>query len=112
MALRFWLTRERLILGTDRLQLVQGGKVTAQIPYRNILNTGVFDDEGETYLGIALRNPQDPDTFDQGADHGRKNPQDGWHYRLAGYYQRSLEAIEEMLRARQSIGNEGLNHGG
>src|SRR5262245_15859875 len=68
IAILYSFAREQLILGTDRMQIVQNDKVCMQIPSRNIARIAIDDDEGVAFLGIDLKDPDDVETFAQGWD--------------------------------------------
>jgi hypothetical protein len=100
----FLFAREKLIIADDRLQITHrsggGQSVSVQIPFSNIANIALGDDEGVKFIGIDLHDPEAPDTFAPGCDFLANKASDGWHYRLSGEYQRSLDEIHEMILVR------------
>jgi hypothetical protein len=98
------LTNRRIVLGSDRLQVLQrlGGadKVTTQIPYRNIANLACDTDEGARFLGIDLVNVDDGETFATDSNFAREKSTYGWHFRVFGGYQKDVRTIHDMLARR------------
>ena len=88
---------EKLIVASDRLQIVQMGKVVTQIPYRNIANMLLGNDEGVEFIGIDLHDLDDSDTFASGCNFQSSKTSDGWHFRLLGGYQKGLAEIHQLL---------------
>jgi hypothetical protein len=99
IAIIYSFAREKLILGTDRLQIVQYGKVCVQIPARNIARIAIDHDEGVAFLGIDLKNPDDVETFAEGWDF-KENKSAGWHYRLSDFYQLRLDEVCALIVER------------
>jgi hypothetical protein len=99
IAILYACAREKLILATDRLQIVQNGKVCVQIPSRNIARIAMDDDEGAAFLGIDLKDPDDADTFAEGWDF-KESKGAGWHYRLTDFYQLRLAEIRALIVER------------
>jgi hypothetical protein len=93
------IAREKLIVATDRLQIVQNGKVCVQIPCRNIACIAIGNDEGLAFLGIDLKDPDDAETFAEGWDF-KESKGSGWHYRLTDFYQRRLDEIRALIVER------------
>ena len=101
IAILYSFAREKLILATDRLQIVQNGKVCVQIPSRNIAQIAIDDDEGVKFLGIDLKDPDDVETFAEGSDF-KESKGAGWHYRLADFYKLALEDIRALIVERMN----------
>jgi hypothetical protein len=99
IAILYSFAREKLILATDRLQILQNGKVCVQIPSRNIARIAIDDDDGVAFLGIDLKDPDDVETFAEGSDFN-ENKGAGWHYRLADFYQLRLDEIRALIVER------------
>jgi hypothetical protein len=99
IAILYSFAREKLILATDRLQVMQNGKVCVQIPCRNIARLAIDDDQGVAFLGIDLKDPDDVETFAEGWDF-KESKGTGWHYRLADFYQLRLEEIRALIVER------------
>ena len=99
IAIFYSFAREKLILGSDRLQIVYSDKVSAQIPYRNIARIAIADDEGVAFLGIDLKDPDDADTLVEAWDFKEQKKDSGWHYRLTDFYRLRLDEIESLLHA-------------
>lgn len=98
--LSLWLW-ERLVLGKDCFQrATKKGRVVGQIPYRNIAQMEFVSEPGkEKYIGIDLKDLNDPDTFNAG-DAASKSSS-GWHYRIsAESWSMPLQQIYEHLRQR------------
>jgi hypothetical protein len=93
------LAREKLIVATDRLQIVQNGKVCVQLPCRNIARIAIGNDEGLAFLGIDLKDLDDAETFVEGWDF-KESKGAGWHYRLSDFYQRRLDEILALIIER------------
>src|SRR5262245_36261453 len=99
IAILYSFAREKLILATDRLQIIQNGRVCVQIPSRNIARLAIDDDHGVAFLGIDLQDPDDVETFAQGWDF-KESKGTGWHYRLADFYQLRLDEIRTLILER------------
>jgi hypothetical protein len=121
-----WLWRgERLILGKDYLQrATKKGEVLAQIPYKNIARIEFVSEPGkETYIGIDLKDLNDPATFHAGVESAKSDPgwyypqalhqfllrfigdesaknNSGWHYRIANEWSMPLQQMHERLQKR------------
>jgi len=90
-----------LILGPDRLQMarkVRGEDVVyLQIPYGNIDNLAYESTQDGKYVGINLKDLQDPDTYAKPNDFLKTKKQSQWHYLVRGGYKASLPAIHKKL---------------
>jgi hypothetical protein len=95
------LVPDCLILGPDRLQMARkvGGKdvVYLQIPYRNIDNLAYESTQDGKYVGINLKDLQDPDTYARPNDFLKTKKQSEWHCLVRGGYKASLPAIHKKL---------------
>jgi hypothetical protein len=104
MAVLYLFSGERLVIAEDRLQVLHkasgGDEVASQIPYRNIAKIAMGDDEGSKFIGIDLHDPDDADTFTYGCNFRDEKNGNGWHYRIPGVFQRSLDAIYQMILDR------------
>jgi len=54
---------QKLVISSDRLQIVQGTRIVAQVPYRNIARISTFNYGRNSLLGIDLAYPHDKETF-------------------------------------------------
>jgi len=95
------ITKERIVLASDRLQRLQqlGGtdKVRTQIPYRNISRCDHVKEEGVRFLGIDLLDPDDAETFNADSNFSREKKTYGWHFRIQGGFQEDVRTIQQML---------------
>ena len=93
--------REKFIIGKDYFQVVNGAKVTTQIPYSNIAKIStVRNYEGQDlvrdFVGIVLANPEDAATLCPQADTIMKLH--GWHHRIdVGLHSVPLDQLNELI---------------
>ncbi len=103
------LLGERLIIGSDRLQIVrtQGGRdvVRVQIPFANVAECSYEVTESERRIGIDVANPSDPATYVQGEQLAANKELRGWHYILEGGYQTGVAAIHKKLAEKMEQRN-------
>jgi hypothetical protein len=88
-------TGQRLVIGSDRLQIVQGAEtIVAQIPYRNIAGLASFTYSWRKFLGFDLANPHDAETF---WSWGQRGNSYGFHFILADSYAEALDDIRNRI---------------
>jgi hypothetical protein len=92
------ITRTELILGSDRLQIVMGGKhVSTQIPYENVARVEPCEDPIREFIGFKLVDPKAPGTVLLGG----VSRLGKWHYRLTDQsWSVPLEDICDRLKAK------------
>ncbi|MDX1963857.1 MAG: hypothetical protein SFX18_11925 [Pirellulales bacterium] len=99
----FWLLwlKRRVILGKDRLQIVERWKmqdrVILQIPYYNITDVQVDATHGESRLGIDLRDLEDLNTFAPRVNYQRNKELYGRHICLDYGYVGGPSALKVTL---------------
>jgi hypothetical protein len=100
MGALYYFSKERLILADDRLQVVQGSAVVAQVPFKNVLKAVLADEEGVLFLGITLIDPEDPESFADAAEFSQQKDNSGWHFAIYDVYERQLTEIHKSLNDR------------
>ncbi len=102
------LIRERLVLGSDRLQVVrrQDGRdvVLVQLPYDNIADVVYGVDDFSRFLKIDLKDPDDPKTFGEDFDHNKETT--GHHYIFGSGYRASAATLLEKLNEKMQHQHE------
>jgi hypothetical protein len=93
--------REVMIVGKEAFQVVVAGKVTQQIPYRNIAGIRLFRDHESAdfvrdFIGIDLANLDDMATLYPAAETIKQLH--GWHCRIEkGFRSVPLEQLYELI---------------
>jgi hypothetical protein len=103
LLLRSWWVRRRLVVGADRLQVVEylRGRdiVVLQIPYANLAEFKYeAPDEWGRRIGIDLRRLDDPETYSRRGDFAINQGSEGRHYSIGGGYRGGLRKIAAEIR--------------
>lgn len=99
--------RERLVIGADRVQIVEGKEpvVTGQLPYANIAEIVAVkaDGAGTAHIGVTLRDWNDPETrWPGGVAMYEFRRKEGFHDVTLGMgYTRSPRAILTLIQERR-----------
>jgi hypothetical protein len=95
-----FLIRQRLILGEACFQhATDKGRIFAQIPYRNIARMELGQEEAGKFIGIDLRDTQDPDTLSKEAE--KKKQSSGWHFKIDSLSWRiPMDEIYSRIKSR------------
>lgn len=104
LLLRSLWVRRRLVIGCDRLQIIErlGGKETVilQIPYDNIADLKYEATTTERRVGITLLRPDHPHSYAKSENFGLNMQFHGRHYCITGGYRSSLwTMVKEIERA-------------
>jgi hypothetical protein len=101
MLMRSLWVKRRLIIGPDRLQVVEllGGEdtVVLQIPFANIAEFKYEATDTERRVGIDPHHLDDPDTYARGEDFAVNEGVQGRHFCISGGYQGGPRAIGTAL---------------
>jgi hypothetical protein len=94
--------KERLVLGVDRFQILHrvGGEdeVITQIPYANISEIQFETGKQHNYVGIAIADLHEPNTYQKRDDFESCKAVRGFHCIIDPGYTEAIETIYEMLR--------------
>jgi hypothetical protein len=96
--------KERLILGSDRFQVIRQvrgeDEVITQIPYANMSAIKFERGSQSNYVGIDLVELDDPGTYQKNNDFEGTKAVRGFHCVIDPGYTEALETIYEMLAAK------------
>jgi hypothetical protein len=102
LTLRAIWVRRRIIIGADRLQLIERRQgqdvVIVQIPYQNIVELKcVSVSSSQWQIGITLKRLDDPETFAKSENFEHNEKLGRRHYVIGGGYRKNLTTIAKML---------------
>jgi hypothetical protein len=101
---RSWRARRRLIVGKDRIQVLEQRKgedhVMLQIPYANIAKFKYED--GAKRVAIDLYQLDDADTYAPEEKLEKNRRKDGWHYCITYGYRNGARAIASEMETAYS----------
>jgi WD40 repeat protein len=97
---RHLFSQRRLVIGADRLQVLEGETtVVVQVPYRNLRRIGMYESYGAC-LGIEVADRNDPDTF---WSRFHSSQSFGFHLALSDFME-PPEALQKMILLRLQDG--------